>query len=178
MTKKGERKRSEIIQQLKVFLLENGLRATTLQNLADAAGVSDRMIIHHFKTKDAVLEIVLERISSDLVNILDAQKTAPMSFPILIKMLSKSINSPVIRPYLRLWLSLVGASASHGEPYLLISRRMLDGFHDWLYAALSTQNLKLRRSQAAAALALIEGFVLLDSLDQGARIKLAIDALS
>ncbi|MBC9876968.1 TetR/AcrR family transcriptional regulator [Bradyrhizobium sp. INPA01-394B] len=48
-----------------------GLAATTMDEIAEAAGVAKGAVYHHFKTKEAVFEAVFDAVSRDLVTEID-----------------------------------------------------------------------------------------------------------
>lgn len=56
-----EKKRSEIAQKAIEVLAKRGFRATTIQDIADAAGLGKGTIYHYFKTKEEILWAVSEQ---------------------------------------------------------------------------------------------------------------------
>src|SRR3954464_8053567 len=48
-----------------------GFAATTMDDIAEAAGVAKGAVYHHFKTKEAVFEAVFDSVSRDLVAEID-----------------------------------------------------------------------------------------------------------
>jgi AcrR family transcriptional regulator len=55
-----ERTRREIVQQAMALFQSNGYNATSLQDIATAAGCSKATVLYHFNGKPAVLAAVLE----------------------------------------------------------------------------------------------------------------------
>jgi AcrR family transcriptional regulator len=55
-----ERTRREIVQQAMTLFQQNGYAATSLQDIATAAGCSKATVLYHFSGKAAVLAAVLE----------------------------------------------------------------------------------------------------------------------
>ncbi len=58
---RGE-KRSEIAQKAIALLARKGFQATTIQDIADAAGLGKGTIYHYFKTKEEILLVVSEEL--------------------------------------------------------------------------------------------------------------------
>lgn len=56
-----EKKRAEIAQKAIEVLAKRGFRATTIQDIADAAGLGKGTIYHYFKTKEEILWAVSEQ---------------------------------------------------------------------------------------------------------------------
>jgi AcrR family transcriptional regulator len=58
---KGRAKRSEIIEQAMTLFGESGYRGASLREVAARCGMSHPGLLHHFPTKEALLQAVLER---------------------------------------------------------------------------------------------------------------------
>jgi AcrR family transcriptional regulator len=53
-----DKKRSEIAQKAIALLAKKGFQATTIQDIADAAGLGKGTIYHYFKTKEEILFVI------------------------------------------------------------------------------------------------------------------------
>ena len=58
-------RRTEILQTAALLIATSGLR-TSLQEIADAAGILPGSLYHHFESKEAILVELLRRYHSDL----------------------------------------------------------------------------------------------------------------
>jgi AcrR family transcriptional regulator len=56
----GRPGREGLVEAATRLFAERGVRGTSLQQVADAAGVTKAAVYHHFRTKDQVVEAVLE----------------------------------------------------------------------------------------------------------------------
>jgi AcrR family transcriptional regulator len=56
------KKRSEIAQKAIALLAKKGFQATTIQDIADAAGLGKGTIYHYFKTKEEILLVISEEL--------------------------------------------------------------------------------------------------------------------
>lgn len=72
-----ERTRREILQQAMTLFQEKGYNATSLQDIATAAGCSKATVLYHFNGKTAVLAAVLEPSHAALGRLLD--EVAPLA---------------------------------------------------------------------------------------------------
>lgn len=72
-----ERTRREIEQQAIVLFSDKGYLATSLQDIATAAGCSKATVLYHFTSKAAVLASVLEQPSALLAALLDEASQLP-----------------------------------------------------------------------------------------------------
>jgi AcrR family transcriptional regulator len=59
--KKSEASRRQVLDAAIAMLAERGLAATSIQDIADAAGLSKGAVHYHFESKDELLHCVLER---------------------------------------------------------------------------------------------------------------------
>ena len=60
------KKRSEIAQKAIEVLAKRGFQATTIQDIADAAGLGKGTVYHYFKTKEEILSVVSEEIFHEM----------------------------------------------------------------------------------------------------------------
>ena len=61
-----DKKRSEIAQKAIEVLAKRGFQATTIQDIADAAGLGKGTVYHYFKTKEEILSAVSEEIFHEM----------------------------------------------------------------------------------------------------------------
>jgi AcrR family transcriptional regulator len=61
-----DKKRSEIAQKAIAVLAKRGFQATTIQEIADAAGLGKGTIYHYFKTKEEILLAVSEQMFREM----------------------------------------------------------------------------------------------------------------
>jgi AcrR family transcriptional regulator len=72
-----ERTRREIVRRAMDLFQTAGYNATSLQDIATAAGCSKATVLYHFSGKPAVLAAVLEPAAADLANLLAAAAELP-----------------------------------------------------------------------------------------------------
>ncbi|HWR77592.1 MAG TPA: TetR/AcrR family transcriptional regulator [Thiobacillus sp.] len=61
MGSKGEKTRAEIVESARKLFYEQGYDGTSFSHIVDATGLYRGNIYHYFKTKDEILEAVVER---------------------------------------------------------------------------------------------------------------------
>jgi AcrR family transcriptional regulator len=74
MAKQAERRAvttEAIVKAGRRMFGERGFAATTMDDIAELAGVAKGAVYHHFRTKEAVFEAVFEQVSGDLVQEID-----------------------------------------------------------------------------------------------------------
>jgi AcrR family transcriptional regulator len=65
-----------ILKAARKLFGENGFQQTTMDDIAAAAHVAKGAVYHHFKTKEAVFEVVFDSVSRDLVAEIDSTARA------------------------------------------------------------------------------------------------------
>jgi AcrR family transcriptional regulator len=166
---RADDRRADLTGKLADFLLAEGIEAASLRPLAQAAGLSDRMLLYYFHDKAEVLSAALDELAARLLGLL-AAPAPPLPEAALWDRLSSQARDPTLWPYLCLWLE-VAARAGRGDAFWIDRGRALgQGFHDWIAAQLDAP--EDRRAQVALALfQRLEGLVLLRAvgLDQAPR---------
>jgi AcrR family transcriptional regulator len=79
--KKSEESRRQVLDAAIAMLAERGLAATSIQDIADAAGLSKGAVHYHFESKDELLQRVLDRCCESIearVRSAFAQEGSPM----------------------------------------------------------------------------------------------------
>ncbi len=160
---KREDQRGRAIDKLAAHVLETGLAQTSLRQLAQAAGVSDRMLLYYFKDKTEVLACVLVHIATQMAHHLD---TALPGDAVLTphELFTKTADLTLgkkFRPYMRLWVEAI-AAAGRGEPlYTQLANEIAKGFLAWIEARLATRDKAKRKAEAAMILAMVDGLAIL-----------------
>ncbi len=159
-------RRDEILGRVADHLLAVGIAGSSLRPLAQAAGVSDRMLLYYFRDKDEVLSLGLARVAERLTVKLDAATAAQsLPLPALRKRLATLLLDDALWPYMQLWLEIASLSARGEEPFRTIGTQLGHQFLAWGGAQLDPGKDEAERPrQAAELLASVEGLVLLKSL--------------
>jgi AcrR family transcriptional regulator len=60
-SRQAERRRAELIDAALRLFAERGFRGTTIADIAEATGTAHGLVYHYFRSKDELLEAILER---------------------------------------------------------------------------------------------------------------------
>lgn len=156
-------------------VLRDGLNTASLRPLAAAAGTSDRMLIYHFGSKDALIAALLEHLAQQLAAGLDAL-LPPEPFESeaeLIRTVITIMRSEQVAPYTRVWLDIVSGAAQGQSAHAASGQRIIDIYIDWI-----APRHPGGRDAAPSALAVIEGIVVLDAVGQGKVADVALARLT
>lgn len=169
----GGDRRDELVRALADHVLSHGLGATSLAQLAQAAGTSDRMLVYYFTDKPGLMAAVLTHLAAQFTVGLDAARLpGPVPEEVLRGHLARLVLAEPARPFLQLWLEIV-ASAARGDPVTRdVAREIGTGYLDWITPQLDLPP-DAARAAAARLLTEIEGLVLLDGIGLGAEARSA-----
>lgn len=170
--------REKYLRRMAAHVLDNGLTGASLRPLAKAAGTSDRMLIYHFGSKDALIADLLWYIADDMDRKLGAAlPNMPMESQrqLLDEFLAR-VRSPVLGAYVRVWREVTAAAALGQSFHRKIARRMSDGVAGLLAARMPRGEKEPARS-AQVMLTLIEGIHVMDAIGEGDTSDAAISAV-
>lgn len=102
-------------------VLETGLIGLTLRPLAAAIGTSDRMLIYHFGSRDALVSAVVANATRRGADILAALPPAP-SVRAAVNRLWKTYQTEPMRSLLNLYCQAAASGLIGEEPYLSDAR--------------------------------------------------------
>jgi AcrR family transcriptional regulator len=176
--KKGVARRQQLLELMADHVLAYGLQSASLRPLAAAVGTSDRMLLHYFIDKEALITATLELVTRRLIAILENTRANPIPFQNLLPHLAQLMKTPQIQPYLRLWLELVTYAAGEKEPFRSIARNIGDTFLSWIASTISVEREEEREPLAALALAIVEGFLIFDALGDDSKVTGALAGIA
>ena len=154
-------KKTQIIQAITQYLIEDGLSDIGLRKLAAMAGTSDRMLIYYFETKDALIGAVLHSIAAGFVGQLDLLLGQhKRSRTVLLEELLALGNSPQFYAVIQLWFEVVGLAARGQEPFLTNATEIAANWLQWIESRMEVS----QPNDAIALFAELEGRLMLKLL--------------
>lgn len=155
-------RRAALLDRLADHVLAHGLEGASLRPMAKAAGTSDRMLLYYFPDKAALIAATLQHLAARLTRALDAQR-APTPLPPddLLPRLRSLVLSPLVWPYMRLWLDLAAAAARGDATARETGHAVARGFLGWIAAQLDSP---APERDAMRILVTLEGTSLLHAL--------------
>jgi AcrR family transcriptional regulator len=161
-----------MIDKLADHVLAEGLSASSLRPLADAAGTSDRMLLYYFKDKADLISAALERVALRFAGHIQTELSGKrLPYEQLRKKILKIVLAPASWPYMRLWLE-IAANAARNDPFCrAVGEQIARGFLAFTEEQLDAPPAR-RRAEALKLLVTVEGTMLLKSLglDEVARL--------
>jgi AcrR family transcriptional regulator len=144
------------------FVLAQGLGAASLRPLAEAAGVSDRMLLYYFTDKADAVTATLQLIAARMQAMMEASAPAErLPAPVLKAALIEQLFAPAFWPYMSVWLEIAALSARGDPLYSEVGEAIGRGFLAWGEAHIAGDD---PATEAATLLVELEGRVLLTAL--------------
>lgn len=125
---KTEKRRHEIIEAVSLHLIEHGFQKSGLRAIARSAGMSDRMVMYYFDTKEDLIAAAISAIGENLADEMEqALPPGVSTAPQVLDVLLGQEQSVEVKAILQLWFEIVGLAVRGDEPYkstasLLLSR--------------------------------------------------------
>ncbi len=154
--------RDEILRAAMATAMDQGLAALTYGAVARRLGISDRMVVYYFPTKTDLSTAVLGELSRQLqATVAAAVDEQPVTFERLLERTWPVLATPASDRVFGLFFQVVGLASDGSEPYRSAVRALLEGWADWLEPRVVAPAGCTRRGAALAALAQIDGLLLL-----------------
>jgi AcrR family transcriptional regulator len=167
--------KQEILAGALATAFAGGLSQLTFGRVAKRLGISDRVVVYYFPTKDELVGEVLVALGLELQERLAPAFTSPASDHVaLLRLAWPLLARPEADPVFALLLEANGLAAAGREPYRSLVPRLVEAWIVW--AAERIQGIaRRRRAEAETAIAVIDGLLLLralggaDAADRAAR---------
>jgi AcrR family transcriptional regulator len=136
-SKKPPMSRETLLPLLMGHVLAHGLGQASLRPLAKAAGTSDRMLIYHFGSKEALVADLLTHIAGVYAAMLDAAiagSAPPATRRALLARILAQNGDPAMQPFMLLWWEIVAGSARDLPGFRAAAQAMVTKLLGWLEA--------------------------------------------
>lgn len=163
-----------MLDAIAAHVLTHGLNTASLRPIAAAAGTSDRMLIYHFGSKDALIADLLRHLAARMeTGLAAALPAAPFATEAeLIVVVVGLMRSEPFRPFIRVWLDIVSAAAQGATAHQAAGRDIVGLYLDWIAARHPGG-----RAAAPRTFALIEGMLVMDAVGRGDVVDAVIASL-
>ncbi len=142
--------RSAALERIARFLMSGDLSRTSLRGLALAAGLNDRVFALHFRSRSEVLKEASALLRGEFGQRLATALPGAtrMSPEAMSETARQVIEAPTIKPYMSLWLEIIGAGARGEAPFVDIAASVINQILDWLETLLDIEDPADRRAMA------------------------------
>lgn len=156
--------KAEILDGALAAAFEDGLSQLTFGRLAKRLGISDRIIVYYFPTKDDLIGEVLYAMGSQLQATLAPTFTSPAAdHRDLLRTAWPILARADADPVFALFFEAGGLAATGREPYQSLVPELVEGWIDWAAEFIRGTRAR-RRAEAEVAIAILDGLLLLRQL--------------
>ncbi len=110
-----------LLAQVTDYVLREGLIGLTLRPLADAIGTSDRMLIYHFGSRDALVTAVVAESTRRAIDAVEQVPAAPTIRSAVNRLWAAYLTEP-LHSCLRIYLQAAATGLIGHEPHLSLAR--------------------------------------------------------
>ncbi len=155
--------RLQVQAALARHLLQTGLGAISLRQLAAAARISDRMLLYYFTDKAEALSAAMAQVAAELTVQLETALPPPTLWQprALAAAAAQLTVSAPMRPYMRLWIEVVAGAARGEVPFPQLASQIAAGFIAYVELRIDPAGLADPRATATTIVALIDGLAVI-----------------
>lgn len=156
--------KAEILDGALVAAFDEGISQLTFGRLAKRLGVSDRVIVYYFPTKDDLISEVLAAVGLRLQATLAPTLSSPSAdHREFVRSAWPVVAVEEADPVFRLFFEAAGLAAAGREPYRTLVTPLIGAWIAWA-GEFVTGTAAHRRREAAAAIAVLDGLLLIRQL--------------
>ena len=156
--------KDEILAGALATAFADGLSQLTFGRIAKRLGISDRIVVYYFPSKNDLVGEVLAAIGTELQATLAPAFASPLAdHRELVRTVWPVLASADADPVFALFFEAMGLAATGREPYRSIVPQLVDAWIEWAAQHISGAAAH-RRGEAEAAVAVLDGLLLLRQL--------------
>ena len=156
--------KAEILDGALAAAFDDGLSQLTFGRVAKRLGISDRIVVYYFPTKDDLIGEVLYAMGAELQATLAPTFTTPAADHLeLLRTAWPILARTEADPVFALFFEAGGLAATGREPFRPSSRNLMDAWIEWAAAFIDGTTAR-RRAEAEAAIAMLDGLLLMRQL--------------
>lgn len=156
--------KDEILEGALAAVLDDGLSQLTFGRLAKRLGISDRVIVYYFPTKNDLISEVLVAVGARLQETLvEAFSDSASDHIDLVAAAWPALTTPHADAVFALYFEAAGLAAAGREPYRTLVPTLVEFWITWS-AGFITGPPDHRRTEAETGIAVIDGLLLLRQL--------------
>jgi AcrR family transcriptional regulator len=151
--------------------LAKGVAAITFASVGKEAGTSDRTVVYYFPTKADLVGAVIASLGARLQSVLaEAFGDEPLPAADLMRRAWPALANPDADEVFAVFFQVLGLATARVAPYAALAEAFVSAWIDWVAPRIDAPTAAARRRAATAAMAQLDGLLLLRSV-AGARVS-------
>jgi AcrR family transcriptional regulator len=156
--------KADILEGALASAFDDGLSQLTFGRVAKRLGISDRIVVYYFPTKDDLVAEVLYALGAELQATLAPAFSTPAADHLeLLRTAWPILARPKADPVFALFFEAGGLAATGREPFRTLVPQLVEAWIEWAAKFIRGTQAR-RRAEAEAAIAVLDGLLLLRQL--------------
>ena len=151
----------EIVDAAAAVALEHGMSGLTYRRVADRLEISDRMVVYYLPTKADLVLAAMTAVSVKLQQLLaEAFGDERRDPDALVRKAWPVLTTPAAERIFAIFFEAIGLAAAGTDPYDQLVPAMMQAWLDWLTTRSTGASPSVRRRNALAVIARVDGLLL------------------
>ena len=156
--------KADLLKGALAAAFEHGLSQLTFGRVAKRLGISDRIVVYYFPTKDDLIGEVLYAMGAELQATLAPTLTTPAADHLeLLRTVWPILAQVESDPVFALFFEAGGLAAAGREPFRTLVPQLMQAWIEWAAEFVEGTRTR-RRAEAEAAIAMLDGLLLVRQL--------------
>jgi AcrR family transcriptional regulator len=152
--------RDDIVRAGIEVVLAEGLAALSFGKVAKTLGISDRMVVYYFPSKDALTTSIVATMGAQLQELLEGAFPAKASPDALMRTAWPILASSKVDALMAVYFEIVGLASAKKEPFVGLSAALVEAWVAWISELIDVEAPAERRRVAWSIVARIDGLLM------------------
>jgi AcrR family transcriptional regulator len=153
--------REDIVEAAIDLVLAEGLASLSYGKVAKSLGISDRMVVYYFASKEVLVTSVVEAMGARLHDVLSGAFPTPASADQLLRTAWPLLASSKVDQLMAVYFEVVGLATAKKEPYVALSAALVESWVSWISELIRGDGPAERRRLALSIVARIDGLLMI-----------------
>ena len=152
--------RDDIVRAGIDLVLEEGLGALSFGKVAKYLGISDRMVVYYFASKDVLVTSVVTAMGAQLQELLEGAFPSRATADNLVRTAWPILASSKVDSLMAVYFEIVGLASAKKEPFVALSAALVDAWVTWISNLVIGDSAAERRRLALSVVARVDGLLM------------------
>jgi AcrR family transcriptional regulator len=152
--------RDDIVRAGIDVVLAEGLAALSYGKVAKSLGISDRMVVYYFPSKDVLITTIVTAMGAELQELLEGAFADQADPDELMRTAWPILASSKVDALMAVYFEVVGLASARKEPFVGLSAALVEAWVAWISELILGDGPAERRRLALAVVARIDGLLM------------------